>query len=108
MLGLVGADQPLGELGVEVGRRGEAAAGQERGLQIAVGSLDQPLASGSASQHWMPLMPSVQREAFIASVSRGRPTGHCSTADSLSLAKALCTRPPAADQRPMSGRQIRL
>ena len=40
---LVGQHQPVGQLGVEVGRRGEAAAGQERGLQIAVGPLDQPL-----------------------------------------------------------------
>src|SRR3712207_8558100 len=35
--------QPLGQLGVEVGRSVEAAAGQERGLQIVVEPLDAAL-----------------------------------------------------------------
>ena len=39
----VGQPQPVAQLGVEVRRPLEAAAGQERGLQIAVGPLDQPL-----------------------------------------------------------------
>jgi hypothetical protein len=40
---LVDQPEPVAKLGVEVSRRGEAAAGQERGLQIAIGPLDQPL-----------------------------------------------------------------
>jgi hypothetical protein len=40
---LVGQREPAGELGVEVRRRGEHPAGQERGLQVAVGALHQAL-----------------------------------------------------------------
>jgi hypothetical protein len=49
----VGQAQPAVELGVEVGRAGEAPAGQKRGLQIAVGPLDQALGFrvGRADQH---------------------------------------------------------
>jgi hypothetical protein len=40
---LIDAAQPVAELGVEVGRGAEAAARQKRGLQVAVGPLDQAL-----------------------------------------------------------------
>jgi hypothetical protein len=39
---LVDQRQPVAKLGVEVRRRAERAAGQERGLQVAVGPLHQP------------------------------------------------------------------
>src|SRR5690606_24144124 len=42
VMALVGPLQPADQLAVEVCRAGEAAAGQERGLQVAVGPLHQP------------------------------------------------------------------
>ena len=43
MPGVRRAGQPGLDLGVEVERRDEAATGQERGLEVAVAALDQPL-----------------------------------------------------------------
>ncbi len=45
---VVGRDEPAAELAVEVGHVGEAPAGQEAGLEVAVGPLDEALGLGVA------------------------------------------------------------
>ena len=67
--------EPLLQLGVEVGRAGEAAAGQERALQVVVGALDQALGfrvAGLQHQHLRP-QRAAERLALGRSARPGRP-----------------------------------
>lgn len=70
----VGLGRPVGQLDVEVGRRGEHPAGQERGFQMAVGPLDRPLGWLSAT-----CAATTRTSAVIGSRSGGRLT-RCSYA----------------------------
>ena len=65
--------QPGPQLGVEIGWRGKRAAGQKRALQIVVGPLDEPLASGSAGRHTRTLAARVPRKAWHSVVNSERP-----------------------------------
>ena len=88
--------EPLRQLGVEVRRGREPPARQERGLQVAVGPLDQPLGLrvGRAADHHP--APRVPRNAWHSAVSSGFPARHRPIAPSPSQTSARGTAPSAA------------
>ena len=85
--------QPRLELGVEVRRRGEGPARQERRLQIAVGALDQALGLRIPRLALDDPDPERPAERLELSVSFGLPARHDPTADSLSQTNAFGTAP---------------
>jgi hypothetical protein len=64
VVALIRLSEPDPELGVEVSRRGEAASGQKRCLQVAVGALHQPLGLGVARAALNDLDPQRAPEAL--------------------------------------------
>ena len=86
--------QPLGELGVEVGRRVEAAAGHERRLEEPVATLDDTLRLRVARLELMD--PGGQRPAEL-----GDPSGEAAAA-AADAARCPRSTPPAPAQTPRS------
>ena len=97
---------PCGQLGVEIGRTSEAAPGQEGSLQLAVGPLDQALASGSAGRQITTLVARVPRNAWVAAVSSLRPRRHRPIAAWPSQTSTRGTAPSAWIKRPPATQQI--
>ena len=107
MVALIGPGQPDPELGVEVAGTAERAAGQERGLQILVGPLDQPLGLRIRGRHRITLIPKRPAEGLhrlgqLRTPGPPRPDRRLVVPDQRPRRRA-----PPREQRPVPGQQVR-